>query len=285
MYHINAHTINPYLRTAQQCIIPTGSGLQQRIIFDYEIVYIESGTIRINYDGTDYMCKSGDFILLHPGVSHCFYTVSEDVSQPHIHFDLIYTANSRKTPISFKNLDMMSDEEKTLIQDDLFPEHHGAPFVTFSDKSTAVKMLFSAIDYFQKQQPLLAKSAFLELLNLLIQENFTNCFGEANNYAITRQIKDYIDSGQGISMSLEDFEKQFAYNRYYLEKQFKKKYGISLISYRNTQKMKLACHLLETLSVTEVSNELDFSSVYAFSRAFKNHMGINPTDYKRRSKT
>ncbi len=72
-----------------------------------------------------------------------------------------------------------------------------------------------------KKQFFLAKSAFIELLDHLITDNFPNCF-LGKEYNIACQIKDLIDFGQGINMNLADFEKQFAYSSYYLEKRFKK---------------------------------------------------------------
>ena len=72
---------------------------------------------------------------------------------------------------------------------------------------------------------------------------------------------------------LESLEKQFFYNRFYLEKQFMKLYGMPVISYRNALRTKRAKELLKEHSVTETAALLGYSSVYAFSRAFKNSCG------------
>lgn len=280
MNYIDTHTLNPYIRVAQRSVLPKGHLIRKRVIFDYELIYIESGSMIINYDGQDYSCSSGQFLLLHPGVPHYIPPIGEDLSQPHIHFDIIYNAASSITPISFKDLEHFSDEELLMIQDDLLSNLSLSPFVTFTNINTAIQTFFRTIECYQKKQSLLAKSAFIELLDYLITDNFSNCFLKGKEYNIACQIKDLIDFGQGINMSLADFEKLFAYNRYYLEKCFKKKYGISLISYRNQKKMQLACKLLEQLSVSAVAKELSFTSVYAFSRAFKNHTGESPSEYK-----
>ena len=93
-------------------------------------------------------------------------------------------------------------------------------------------------------------------------------------------ISDYIDAGQGLNSSLDDFEKQFSYSKYYLEREFKKNYGVSLISYRNNKRMEFAAKFLKENSVTNVVEILHFSSIYSFSRTFKKHFGISPTKYK-----
>ncbi|MBP3435507.1 MAG: helix-turn-helix transcriptional regulator [Clostridia bacterium] len=66
-----------------------------------------------------------------------------------------------------------------------------------------------------------------------------------------------------------------------MEHRFKNRYGISLIAYRNDKRMRSAKILLASQSVSDVSNELGFSSIYVFSRAFKNHFGISPSNYKK----
>jgi AraC-like DNA-binding protein len=42
-----------------------------------------------------------------------------------------------------------------------------------------------------------------------------------------------------------------------------------------------AKELLRDVSVTEISEKLGFSSIYAFSRAFSNFFGQSPSEYRR----
>ena len=44
--------------------------------------------------------------------------------------------------------------------------------------------------------------------------------------------------------------------------------------------MEFSAKLLENENVTNVVEKLHFSSIYSFSRAFKNHFGVSPTEYK-----
>ena len=77
-------------------------------------------------------------------------------------------------------------------------------------------------------------------------------------------------------------EKQYSYSKYYLERQFKKAYGISLIAYRNEKRMQHARKLLELESVSDVAEELGFRSIYSFSRAFKKQFGICPSECRKK---
>ena len=136
----------------------------------------------------------------------------------------------------------------------------------------------------QKSNPLKVKGMLTELIALLIHDNFPRSLSSnvGTPHDVTRQIKDYIDSTRGIGLDLKGLEKQFFYSKYYLEREFKKKYGVSLISYANDKKMEYAQSLLKKFTVSKAAEELCFSSIYSFSRAFKNKYGICPTEYKDR---
>ncbi|MBQ8140298.1 MAG: helix-turn-helix domain-containing protein [Clostridia bacterium] len=280
---INVHKINPYIRVAMNSVLSQGRVINKRVILDYELVYVERGRFLLTYADESFECKEGDFIFIRPGIPHSFDCRYEDLYQPHIHFDMTYSQDSHARQVSFKDLPDMSAEEKNLISKDLFAPYPPNPLIKFEDKDTALSLFYETIPSHRNNASLTKKAAMLELINMIITDNFPNCFsgGEDNNVVrICEHVKNYIDSGQALNMSLSDFEKQFSYNKYYLDRLFKKQYNVGLISYRNKQKMLLACQLLRTESVTAVAEKLYFSSIYSFSRAFKNEFGVSPIQYK-----
>ena len=270
--------INPYIRVAMQSVLRKGSEIARRIIFDYELIYIADGEFVLNYDGLDYKCTKGQFVLLRPGVSHSFSVTNTDLSQPHIHFDITHMPDSRQVPVCFKDVADLSGEERKKIRDDIFAKYPKTPFVAFLNQNFAVKIFYEIVDH-PKPFSLSQKGLLIQLIDMLINDNFPALFGESSgsSYSIEAQVKDYLDAGQGISSGLDDIAHQFNYNKYHLERRFKERYGISLISYRNSIRMQLAKIMLQTKSVSEVTEELGFSSIYVFSRAFKNYFGVSPT--------
>lgn len=50
MNYIDTHMLNPYIRVAQRSILSKGHCICKRVIFDYELIYIESSRMIINYD-------------------------------------------------------------------------------------------------------------------------------------------------------------------------------------------------------------------------------------------
>ena len=277
------HTVNPYIRVAMRSVLKKGTVIKTRVIFDYELIYIEQGGMRFCYDGIDHSCQPGQFLLIRPGIPHCLDCTRQALSQPHIHFDLIYSSNSQKIPVSFKDRREMTPVEQALIQGDLLSGAPETPFLSFSDPERALSCFTRVIDCFTSGQGLLAKSALTELIAYIIRDNFPEAIqATAPSYDLARQLKDYIDSASGIRVSLDALEKQYSYNRFYLERIFKKKYGTGLIAYAGRTRMERAQKQLSVKTVSELSEELGYSSIYAFSRAFKHHFGVSPTEYKTR---
>ena len=274
---IDISMINPYIRVAIPSVLRAETVIARRIIYDYELIYIADGELVLNYNGTDHKCTAGQFILLRPAVPHSFGDMHVDVSQPHIHFDITHADDSEQVPVSFKDADAFTDEERSRIREDIFADYPKNPFVYFSDKEKALALFYEIISE-QGISELMRKAKLTELIDMMIARNFPDVFKQGNKaYSIEKQVKDYIDAGQGMDYCLEDFARQFNYSKYYLERRFKESYGEGLIAYRNRIRMKAAKKLLKDETVSAVSEKLGFSSIYAFSRAFKNHYGVSPT--------
>ena len=272
--------INPYIRVAMDSILPANHEIKRRIIFDYELIYIADGEFVFYYDDIAYPCKAGQFIFIRPGIPHSFSEIKSNLTQPHIHFDISHLSNSKQVPISFKDFSALTENEKNWIREDIFFKYPKTPFVYFSDNQQALQ-LFYEIVHKTHRSALLGKAKLLQLIEMLLYDNFANIFKQDYHlYPVEKQVKDYIDAGQGLTVKLDDFAKHFNYSKCYLDHCFHKKYGIGIIAYRNQKRMQAAKELLKHSSVTEVSENLGFSSIYAFSRAFKYHFGISPTASK-----
>ena len=118
---MNKNEFSPYIRVAMFSTLTAPFKINDRVIFDYEIILATNGKCKITIDNTQYLCKKNDVIFLRPGIRHEFISVDNtDFVQPHIHFDLTYSNLSEKRFVSFKSKETMSDNERELIQKDAF---------------------------------------------------------------------------------------------------------------------------------------------------------------------
>lgn len=270
--------INPYIRLAKESRIPSGHNIAKRVIYDYELIYIEDGSFTFIYNDKPYYCKEGDFIFICPGISHSFILDHGEISQPHIHFDITHRPQSTIIPISFKNLDKMSEDEKEWIHEDYFSSYNKSPLINVQNKSNFLETFYRIVS--EDLSDLLKKSLLIGLLSIIINDNFPELLQKEKQINVVNRIKDYIDVGNGMRMTLDDFAKTFFYDKFYLERKFKETYGINLIEYRNKKRMEIANHLLKLHSVSEVSELVGYQSIYAFSRAYKNYFGHAPSKKK-----
>ncbi len=272
---MNLSLINPYIRLAMESRIPAGHNIARRVIYDYELIYLEKGNFNFVYDDIPYRCKAGDIIFIRPKIPHSFIIDLGEISQPHIHFDITHRPQSEIIPISFKDLDKMSNEEREWIHEDYFSSFNQAPLINIQNKSDFLRTFYQIVS--GNATDILKKSLLIELISYIINDNFSELLQSKKQLNVANQIKDYIDAGNGIGMTLDDFAKTFFYDKFYLERKFKESFGVNLIEYRNKKRMELAKHLLKLHSVSEVSELVGYQSIYAFSRAYKSFFGYAPS--------
>ena len=280
---MNIFALNPYVRLAMESILPDGCHIPTRALFDYELIYIERGNFLLTYAGTEYSVRMGDFLLLHPAVSHSFDCNAGEISQPHIHFDMVYSPHSEENPVSFRDLSAMTGAERACIAPDIFKA--STPVVSFKDTQEAVLLLKRVIAAFRADSALEAKAYLTLLLSRLIEHNFKDALEDRSKprtEILCEGIKALLDAGSAYSLSLCEIAAHFSYHPTYLEKLFKERYGVGIIAYKNARRMTEAKRLLLYASVSDTARRLGFSSVYAFSRAFKKHFGVSPQKVKAR---
>ncbi|MBR2353107.1 MAG: AraC family transcriptional regulator [Clostridia bacterium] len=275
---MNLSLINPYIRLSMESRIPSGYNIAQRMIYDYELIYLEEGSFTFIYNGKVYFCKAGDIIFIRPGVAHSFLLDHGEISQPHIHFDITHRPHSECIPISFKDLDKMSDAEREWIHKDYYSLYKHTPLLDIKNKPEFLEAFYKIVS--GHLDDLTKKSLMIKLIAIITNDNFPELLQSDKQLNVVNQIKDYIDAGNGMGMTLDDFSKIFFYDKFYLERTFKKTFGMNIIAYRNKKRMEFAKDLLKIYSVSRVSELLGYQSVYSFSRAYKSYFDHAPSKNK-----
>lgn len=95
-------------------------------------------------------------------------------------------------------------------------------------------------------------------------------------------IMDYINSNIFTIKSLNELCERFNYSYPYLSAIFKKHCSQNLSDYYQFQKLEKAKELIFSgkYSLTEIAEKLGYSSIYAFSKAFKKQYGNPPSSFK-----
>jgi AraC-like DNA-binding protein len=95
-------------------------------------------------------------------------------------------------------------------------------------------------------------------------------------------ILSYIEAHLQQELSLASLANHFYFDKFYLNKLFKKHFGSSVYEYIVCKRVSKAKSLIrEGFNFTETSHLCGFTDYSSFFRMFKKHMGVSPAQYKK----
>lgn len=100
---------------------------------------------------------------------------------------------------------------------------------------------------------------------------------------LAKQVCQYINTHKDIRLTIEQLAVKFYVSPAQLKKCFYSVYGKSVYAYIRTYKMQSAAHCLETTdqTVSEISGTFGYDNSSKFSKAFRDVMGMSPTEYRK----
>ncbi len=105
---------------------------------------------------------------------------------------------------------------------------------------------------------------------------------ESKNPTIAEKAAAYLVANRNRSVSLTEMAEEFKYHPNYINRVFKKRYGITLLQFHLDLRMKDAMQLLSytNYSIGEISELCGFEDMNYFSRIFKKKTAMSPLKYR-----
>ncbi|MFC4775723.1 helix-turn-helix domain-containing protein [Paenibacillus sp. GCM10023252] len=279
-------TLSPYIRRALNHRV-TNMRLRTRIIFDYELLYMERGELHIRVEDVVHELQEGDWILLKPGVEHEFVKSSAECWKPHIHFDPIYLANSEQVPINFKPRSECTTEEIAYIRQDVLGEILEIPTVLRIPSHKELHKLLTEIFHAQalsrEERIIIEKMCVLRMLHIILQDmNRGKSKEHLTHQKGVETAAAYLMVHFAEAVSLEELAKLACLSIYHFSRLFKVKYGISPHQYLIRCRMEKAKELMlySQASLTAVAEQVGYSTLFSFSKAFKQAEGLSPKHFQ-----
>ena len=238
------------------------------------IVCVTSGSFTFTKGNFHRSAQMNDCIFLYPG-SNRDLTGKEEFELDVIAFSI----NSGKYTGRFSN--------------ELFAQLNDNSFI-FPDKSVCVTVS-NICKEIQNGESIFSKELVSLLCNELIvyllrhfndkQENSKDSEDNSTaNEKLCSRVMQYIDNRIFMVKNLNEVASAMGYNYSYISTLFHKTTGMTLNNYFKQKRMDTAKLLLSDskMSISEIARTMNYSSVYAFSKAFKEHFGSSPGHYSGR---
>ena len=175
------YTLTPYVRLAwDDTVKDLYWYMKPRVIFDYEIIFLQDGEVDLMVEEEHYHAAPTDFIILRPMKRHSIRSVGkEKVHQPHIHFDLQQDEYSSQVYIPFEDMDQIPLADHKFFRQDILDDIcRNLPPVLHLKNYKRIQELFMTIIRENETRMVysepLVNGLFLQMLSLLLREYTIN---------------------------------------------------------------------------------------------------------------
>lgn len=238
-----------------------------------EISIILSGTGVFTVGENEYVVKEND-IIINPNQG--YHTIRS------------FDQRLRYLYLGF-SFDEQADERLQLIK--AFFESAAPPYKTTDQYGIAEllnRLLSEFHSTFSHSQTIIEN--YLKNILFLTHRTFTSEQAREVNFSGTTasvgatvyRVMKYVDTNLSSLTDIRALAKALNFNYSYLSHIFKQKTGVTLQQYIIYKKIEKSCSLIREgqTKLTDIALMLNYESLQAFSKAFKNIMGMSPTAYK-----
>ena len=239
----------------------------------YELTIITDGEGHIITNGTKTPVKRGSIYLSKPYDTHEIHSLGAVPMK----FDFFSFYTEQR-----EFLDALSEIAKKL----------GPADRVFSDERIG-SLVCDAIMEFMKEESYsreILYSIFTQIVIYIIRDFESGSVGARVRNAseadtVCYRIMNYIDTHIYTMSSLDELTEVMKYNYSYLSTLFKKNTGNTLLSYFRKKRLEAAKALIleGAMNISDIAAALNYSSLYSFSRAFKDMYGISPKQFSKDS--
>ena len=247
----------------------TRVGVHSHVDF-FELTAVTSGKGIISTNNVPVPVGEGDIYVSFPFDGHMLDSDSEEVM------------NYNFLAFFIKSNELLQDMEKLVLS-------NKSPSERIIRNETLSALLTSAISEMKKERKY--QKEYLESLFTQIVIQVIRSFNK--HYAVPSapnkreelcyQVMDYINSNIYSIRSLSELSKHFSYDYTYISKIFTQTTSQSISEYYRFQRLEVAKELIRRgeFKLTEIAEKLNYSSIYAFSKAFKSQYSVSPREYRK----
>lgn len=230
----------------------------------WELTYVDKGCLYTNVDNSTYILNQGDLMFYSPFQFHTQYTLNnESCSYLTINFNM-----------EFDKFKLLCDNVFTLDR----TSYHTINFL--------IKELSLSDIYSDDLSLCYLKQLIINILRTRSLSSYskpTTHMQQSYENSLLNEILSFINNNIYNKICIETICSNFSISPTTLHSLFRKNMDITVKNYVNNLKLNKSKELIKNSSYTfsEISEILGFSSIHYFSKKFKSHFGISPTEYSK----
>lgn len=245
----------------------------------YEFYFFLEGNVSIRIGGTEYPLKTGNMVLIPPGVSHQAVIHNTDI--PYRRF-VFWISESFYAKLSAESEDYVYLMQKAQKNGRYISCYDMISFNALQSK------IFRLIEEIHSER--FGKTAQITLCvqDLLLHLNRTAYEQAHPNTAdkeqgLYKHLLQYIETHIDEELSLDSLARKFYVSKYHIAHVFKENLGLSVHRYITKKRLSLCRDaILGHQEIGEACLMCGFKDYSSFFRSFKKEYGMSPKEYKER---
>lgn len=234
---------------------------------DYQLLYLAAGKAHFFFDGVEKIISKGNMVLFRPGETQMYYLYAEEKPETYwVHF-------------TGSDVNLLLDYYQMPKNENVF----------FTGTSTDYEWLFRQMI----QELQLQRANYEDLLNMNLRHIFLiiNRYLQEGNDIGTEMLDEierathYFNEHYNEPIVIEDYAKERAMTVNWFTQNFKKITKVTPMQYILSLRITNAMNLIDNTdyNMTQIADAVGYNNSMYFSRIFKKHTGMTPTEYKNRN--
>jgi AraC-like DNA-binding protein/mannose-6-phosphate isomerase-like protein (cupin superfamily) len=248
----------------------------------FEIGFVLIGPCKMQFDKEEHILKGGEIYIIASGTTHD--VIAEDEKA------IVITISIRRRTFSnsFFNLLTQEDLLSYFFRNILFSKTSSNYLLFYTDNSKELRSIYRNLIVENYKDDFYFNSCSISWINILFSTLM-------RHYSDTVKFKNYAASNTHFSIilkymqhnyksvTLDSLASYFHYSEAYLSALIKKNTGHNFTTLLNKIKLSRALEYLNstTSTISEIAEHVGYNSEDYFSRVFKKHMGVSPSQYKK----
>jgi len=275
---IPLEAIQPYLRFARIVEVDEDYPYNDIVCYDARVIYILGGAGMIRIDGHLYRLSEGCLAAWQAGQRYGFEDVRTPLQMIMLNLDYCSTQPMTEKLIPDKPEQFCADRLRGVCAMTESADRQGVLYLpTAFWAEPLMRLLLEENEMRRIYADTACRGILIHLLTRLVRSVRTAAVRESS---AGEELIAYINAHLGEHMTSVSLGQRFNYHPNHVSRLVRSVTGLPLHRYLVGMRIKLAWRLLcdEGMSVTETAKKCGFSDAMSFSKCFKKHTGMTPTE-------